>query len=177
MFHWKTVNRCICCFGIFAVTSFLAAGCSDKKDDAGITPPPAPSQPAQVDLTQKTPDVLPPGASQTNAGTPAETQAATLPPPTTDEGLAAITKGMTPAEVEKFKETATFENFDTNIQLIQEAANSFYNEFQRRAPTVDALVVAGYLSRKPIAPKGKKYAIDPDTGEVTSQDVTSATPQ
>lgn len=91
-----------------------------------------------------------------------------MPPPTTDEGLAAITKGLTPEEIKEFKENATIEKFDTNIQMLQEAENSYYNEYKKSPPTVEAMVAAGFLSRKPIAPKGKKYVIDQQTGAVSS---------
>lgn len=143
-------------------------GCGGKEDSIAVAPPAPPDSSAGVSLAEPAPAATTaptegaPGAPGT-ATTPAN-----LPPPTTEEGLKAITKGMTEQQIKEFKETASFETHDTQIAIISEAANTYYNEFQRAPANVEALVKAGHLSRVLQAPKGKKYVIDQKTLEVTA---------
>lgn len=138
-----------------------AIGCGNKEDSLAVSlPPPAPD--AKAEVTMPAPAFKPDGTPTAIPDAPP------VPPPTTDEGLKAITKGMTEQQVKEFKETASFETHDTQIALISEAANTYYNEFNRAPANVEALVKAGHLSRLLVAPKGKKYVIDPKTLAVTS---------
>lgn len=152
------------CSGILAVSTMLT-GCGQGKEDASLAPPPPPVKANEVTLDKgkDSPAALAPnGVAAANApGVP-------LAPPTSDEGLAAITKGMTPKEIKEFKETASFETHDTQINLIADAANSFYNENKRAPSSVEELVRTGHLPKLLLPPKGKKYVIDPNSLAVTS---------
>jgi hypothetical protein len=151
-------------FGSLVVLAALVAGCGPGKEDASLAPPPPPAKVKDLSLDQaKEAPVLAPGqVATTNAPAPV------LPPPTTEAGMAAITKGLTEKEIKEFKETASIETQDTQINLIADAANSFYNENKRAPVSVEELVRTGHLPRLLTAPKGKKYVIDPTSLAVTS---------
>ncbi len=78
-----------------------------------------------------------------------------------------IFKGMTPKQIEEYKQTATPETHDLNIGRIQEAAEGFYKEFGHPATSQDQLVKARYLPSVLPAPKGKKYVFNAKSAEVT----------
>jgi hypothetical protein len=149
------------CSGILAVLTGLT-GCGSK-DDTSLAPPPPPAKTKEVTVEKDMAVPAPNGvAGATNA------PAVPLPPPTTDEGLAAITKGLTPQQIKEYKETASLETHDVQINLIADAANSFYNENKRAPASVEELVRAGHLPKLLQAPKGKKYVIDPTSLAVTA---------
>lgn len=76
---------------------------------------------------------------------------------------------MTAQQIEEFKSTATPETHDMNIAPLTEAINGFFAEFKRLPANQEEMVKARYLTRVLYAPKGKKYVIDPKTGEITVQ--------
>jgi hypothetical protein len=48
------------------------------------------------------------------------------------------------------------------VQLVLDAARNFYAEKLHYARNLDELVKAGYLKKKPVAPKGRKYVFSPN---------------
>jgi hypothetical protein len=159
----KALTSSLVCGSLLGI-SLMGTGCGPGKDDVGLAAPPPPPPAAVSDVSlDKNVAATPPGGTTAPTNVPSA-----LPPPTTDEGLAAITKGMTPKEIKEFKETASFETHDTQIGLISEAANSYYNENKKAPASVEELVRGGYLPRLLQAPKGKKYVIDPQSLAVTS---------
>ena len=150
------------CASLVVMTILGGCGGSSKEDTDMLAPPPAAPKTAAVSLDKST--SAPPLANPlgTNNLNPA------LPPATTPEGLAAITKGLTPDQIKEFKETASIETHDTQINLISDAANSFYNDKKRAPKSVEELVQTGFLPKLLVAPKGKKYVINPDSLAVTA---------
>jgi hypothetical protein len=102
-------------------------------------------------------------------GNPTEAVAATPPSDTVaaSTGPQDMFKGMTPEQIAEFKATASPETHDMNLAPLLEAINGFNAEFKRLPANQEEMVKKRYLARVLYAPKGKKYVINPQTGEVT----------
>ena len=48
------------------------------------------------------------------------------------------------------------------VQLVLNASRDFFADKQRYARDLDELIRAGYLKKKPLAPKGRKYVFSPN---------------
>jgi hypothetical protein len=143
--------------GCLSAAVLTLNGCGGGKDDALVAPPPPPAAPA-VSMT-----ATPEPAAAPVATTPEET--APPPPPTLEE----LAKKMTPQQLEDYKAGTTPETHDMNLGPLLEAVNGFKAEFRRYPTTQEEMVKARYLPKILHAPKGKKYVINSETGEITVQ--------
>ena len=130
----------------------FCAGCGGQ-DESLVAPPPPP---AASPVTMTTPEVAPPDTAN-----PAD--AAPAPTPTVEE----LTKNMTPQQLEDFKAGTTIETHDLNLAPLNEAVTGFEAEFRRIPTSQEEMVKARYLPRVLQAPKGKRYVINQESGEVT----------
>ena len=78
-------------------------------------------------------------------------------------------KGMTEQQIQDFKETATPETHDMNLPILMEGVTGFMAEFKRVPSSQEEMVKARYLQRVMPPPKGKRYVINPESGEVTAE--------
>jgi len=150
-------------YALVAVATLSLIGCGGKADEE-IAAPAAPVA-SGVSMSAATEA----GAVAPVAGNPGEAVTATPP----SAAMAAPTgpqdmfKGMSPEQIEEFKATASPETHDMNLAPLLEAINGFNAEFKRLPVNQEEMVKKRYLARVLYAPKGKKYVIDPKTGEVT----------
>jgi hypothetical protein len=150
--------------GCALVVGLVTSGCKDKPE-APLAPPPAP--PAPISLTAPADPATPvadPNAPPPPPGTATPT-AISAPDLTTVDKF----KGLTPQQIEEYKASATPETHDLNMGPLLEAVNGYKMEFRRFPTTQEELVKARYLPRVLHAPKGKKYVINPESGEITIQ--------
>ena len=145
----------------------LAGGCGGK-EDVTVAPPPAPSaQGVSMAATPETGAVAPTGGNPVG-GAP-EVAAVAPPGAAVESGPQDIFKGMTEQQIKEFKESATPETHDMNLAPLMEAVTGFMAEFKRAPGSQEEMVKARYLQRVLFAPKGKRYVINPQTGEVTTE--------
>jgi hypothetical protein len=93
----------------------------------------------------------------------------TSPPP---DQLAAnatndIYKGLSPEQIEDLKAGTTPETHDLNLGALNEAVTGYMAEYRRAPANQEEMVKARYLPRVLHAPKGKRYVINQESGEVT----------
>ncbi len=162
----KTRTGMISLASLLSGSSFLLAlvlmtGCGGK-DETLVAPPPPPAAPP---VTMAAPEVAPP------AGNPAEgapnVTAAAGPGAGVEAGPVDKFKGMTQQQIEDFKAQSTPETHDMNLAPLMEAVTGFMAEFRRVPTSQEEMVKARYLAKVLHAPKGKRYVINPETGEVT----------
>ncbi len=154
------------------ITSVLAAGlvaggCGGK-DEEIVAPPPAPV--AQGVSMTATPDAatVAPAGGNASGGAP-EVVAVAPPGVATESGPQDIFKGMNEQQIKEFKESATPETHDMSLPILMEAITGYMAEFKRVPTSQEEMVKARYLQRVLFAPKGKRYVINPETGEVTTE--------
>jgi hypothetical protein len=137
----------------------LCVGCGEKADSLDVAPPVPPA--AGVSLAP-----APSSAPAPGPGAPGDV---TSPPP---DQLAAnatndIYKGLSPQQIEDLKAGTTLETHDLNLDPLNEAVTGFAAEFRRIPTSQEEMVKARYLPRVLHAPKGKRYVINQESGEVT----------
>jgi len=142
----------------------LTPGCGGGKDDALVAPPPPSAPPVSMTAT---PEVAPPTGNPAD-GAPNVTAAAG-PGAGVEAGPVDKFKNMTPQQIEDFKAQTTPETHDMNLAPLMEAVTGYMGEFRRAPTSQEEMVKARYLPRVLQAPKGKRYVINPETGEVTLQ--------
>lgn len=142
----------------------MVVGCGGGKDDVSVAPPPPPSAGPGVTMTA-TPD---PVAPATQAPGP-DGVAAAQSPGQAAEATADQFKGMTAQQIEEFKATATPETHDMNLPILMEAVTGFMAEFKRAPANQEEMIKARYLQRVMVPPKGKRYVINPESGDVTAE--------
>lgn len=154
-------------WGCALVVGLTVSGCGGK-EEAEIAPPPVSAAPVSLTAT-------PEGAAPPVAGAPGEAPppgaVAGGPPVPPEAGPTDIFKGMTEQQIKEFKETATPETHDLNLGTLQEAIVGFSAEFKRIPASQEEMVKARYLQRVLPAPKGKRYVIDKETGEVATENL------
>jgi hypothetical protein len=140
-------------------------GCGGKEEVA-VAPPPAAAP--GVSLTAAPAEMGAPVLSAPGAGRP-EVVAVAPPGAVTPAGPENMFKGMTEQEIKEFKETATPETHDLNLPILMEGVTGFMAEFKRVPSSQEEMVKARYLQRVMPPPKGKRYVINPENGEVTAE--------
>jgi hypothetical protein len=150
--------------GLGLLAAVFVTGCGGDKDDALVAPPPPPAQPG-VSLAPAADAAATPTVGNSADGAPNVTAAA-------GPGAAAGVpvdqfKGMTPQQIADFKAETTPETHDMNLSPLMEAVTGFMAEYRRAPANQEEMVKARYLAKVLQAPKGKRYVINPQTGEVT----------
>jgi hypothetical protein len=145
--------------------SVMASGCGGK-EEVVVAPPPAVAE--GVSLTAAPAAVGAPVLSAPGAGGP-EVVAVAPPGAVTPAGPENMFKGMSEREIKEFKETATPETHDLNLPILMEGVTGFMAEFKRVPSSQEEMVKARYLQRVMPPPKGKRYVINPESGEVTTE--------
>ena len=161
----KTLHCITVCCGL--VAGLVAGGCGGKEEEVAV-PPPAPvaqgvSMTAAPDAGTATP------AGGNPAGGAPEVAAVAPPGAAAESGSQDIFKGMNEQQIKEFKETATPETHDMSLPILMEGVTGFMAEFKRVPSSQEEMVKARYLQRVLFAPKGKRYVIKPQTGEVTTE--------
>jgi len=153
--------------GIGLVAGLLAGGCGGKEEEM-MAPPPAP---AAQGVSMGVPAETAGGAPDVGAPNSDGTGVVAVAPPgaTTPAAPEDIFKGMTEQQIKEFKETATPETHDMNLPILMEGVTGFMAEFKRVPGSQEEMVKARYLQRVLPPPKGKRYVINPESGEVTTE--------
>ncbi len=165
---------------VAASATLLIAGCGEKPDATRntTTPPPAETSanggsPAS-DLAKST--AAPSGTAPSQPPTPAKPGGSPGQSPDFMENpdLAAQQRAAVAAEVaarmKAGEEGLTPDpDEDPGLNMLQTAASSYYNAMKKPPASLEALVQARYLRAIPRAPTGKKYVLDPSTGDITIQ--------
>ncbi len=152
--------------GCALLAGLASSGCKEKVD-APLALPPAP--PAPVTMNAAPDPAAPPVANPNTPPPPPGAAAPTAITPAPDLTTVDKFKGMSQRDIDDFKASATPETHDMNLGPLLEAVNGYKSEFRRYPATQEELVKARYLPKVLYAPKGKKYAINPETGEITVQ--------
>ncbi len=159
--------RTSCMLGLGLSVALAVSGCGDKEEDV-VVPPPAPAaQGVSMEVPSEAVGAPTVGAP---TGDGAGVVAVAAPGAATESGPQDIFKGMTEEQIKEFKESATPETHDMNLPILMEGVTGFMAEFKRVPGSQEEMVKARYLQRVLPPPKGKRYVIDPESGEVTSVD-------
>ncbi len=150
--------------GCLSAVILALTGCGGSKDDALVAPPPPPAPPVSMTATPEA--SAPPTTGNPAEGAPNVTAAAG-PGAGVEAGPVDKFKGMTQQQIEDFKAQSTPETHDMNLAPLMEAVTGFMAEFRRVPTSQEEMVKARYLAKVLHAPKGKRYVINPETGEVT----------
>ncbi len=141
----------------------LCAGCGGEEENLAVAPPAPPTAGADAGVS------LAPATSATQVPDPSAPRDVAAPPP---EQIAAtgtndMFKGLNPQQVEELKAGTTLETHDLNLDPLNEAVTGFMAEYRRAPANQEEMVKARYLPRVLHAPKGKRYVINQESGEVT----------
>lgn len=149
--------------GCLSAVVLALTGCGGGKDDALVAPPPPPAPPVSMTAT-------PEASAAPTTGNPAEgapnVTAAAGPGEAAGVPVDQF-KGMTAQQIADFKAETTPETHDMNLSPLMEAVTGFMAEYRRAPANQEEMVKARYLAKVLQAPKGKRYVINPQTGEVT----------
>lgn len=151
--------------------SLMLIGCGGK-DDAGVVPPPPPpvTEPISMNAAPAPGPAAPDSPAAPSVPSPDGTTPAAIATTATAKPEDMF-KGMTEKQIADFKSTATPETHDMNLTPLSEAVYGFFQEFGRPPASQDQLVKSGHLPKVLVAPKGKKYVIDPKTLQVTTENL------
>lgn len=157
------------CLTLTLASVVTLTGCGGGKDDV-VAPPPPPPAKKTADITANsgggTATVAPVAGHAAATEAPPAGGSVAAPPPDPATGTNNIFKGLTAREIEDYKQNATPETHDLNLNPIQEAAYAYYKEYRRAPRDQKDLVEARYLQRVLTPPKGKKYVFDEKTAQV-----------
>ena len=151
-------------FGLAA--SLVASGCGEREEVA-VVPPPAVAEGVSLNAPAEAASGAPAMGAPNSEGT----GVVALAPPgaVPSAGPEDMFKGMTEQQIQDFKETAPPETHDMNLQILMEGVTGFMAEFKRVTSSQEEMVKARYLQRVMPPPKGKRYVINPESGEVTAE--------
>jgi len=144
----------------FVLGLVLCAGCGEKTDTLDVAAPAPPPVGANAVAPLPAPADAPPapvGSPATPGGPPAQLAAS---------GTNDMFKGLNPQQIEDLKAGTTPETHDLNLGTLNEAVTGYMAEFRRAPANQEEMVKARYLPRVLHPPKGKRYVINQESGEV-----------